>query len=338
MSNGQIVAGGETSSTPNTCDFALARYNLNGSLDTNFGADGKVITDFNSGVDWIGGVALQNDGQIVAVGVANYGPTADFALARYNGRSGADPTGTVSIDDTTPTEDQLLTAANTLADADGLGPITYTWQRADDAAFSTGVIAMGTGATFTPGDAEVGKYLRVTASYTDGQGTAESVDSAVTAAVIKVNDLQTVTIDVKPGSDPSPINLASGGVIPVVIYSTADFDASGVDIGSVVFAGAHATHAAWQDVNRDGALDLVLQFRMQDTDLLDDYAQLLRDADQVLDGRLDSTVPSCQLTDVSLSGRTLDDVVFQGFDRVNLFLSGKALRDLLETLAAEGRI
>ncbi|NLX97310.1 MAG: hypothetical protein GXY83_14155, partial [Rhodopirellula sp.] len=97
------------------------------------------------------------------------------------------PTGSVTIDDTTPAEDQLLTASNTLADADGLGTITYRWERADDAAFDAGVVTVGTGRTFTPRDAEVGKYLRVTAGYTDDHGTAESVGSAVTDAVADVN-------------------------------------------------------------------------------------------------------------------------------------------------------
>ena len=107
------------------------------------------------------------------------------------------PTGGVTIDDTTPTEDQLLTASHNLADADGLGPLTYTWKQADDAAFTTNVVTLGTGSTFTPGDAQAGKYLQVTASYTDGQGTAESVSSAVTSAVLNVNDVPTgaVTID-----------------------------------------------------------------------------------------------------------------------------------------------
>ena len=106
------------------------------------------------------------------------------------------PTGGVTIDDTTPTEDQSLTAANTLADADGLGAITYTWQRRQRGVHDQPG-DVGTGSTYTPGDAEVGKYLRVTASYTDGQGTAESVSSAVTAAVANVNDVPTggVTID-----------------------------------------------------------------------------------------------------------------------------------------------
>ena len=48
-------------------DFALARYNPNGSLDTSFSGDGKQTTDFG-GSDEATGVALQGDGKIVAVG------------------------------------------------------------------------------------------------------------------------------------------------------------------------------------------------------------------------------------------------------------------------------
>ena len=74
----------------------------------------------------------------------------------------------VTISDT-PTEDQTLTASNTLADADGLGPISYQWQ-------GDGVdIAGATGATYTLTQADVGTLITVVARYTDGQGTAESV-------------------------------------------------------------------------------------------------------------------------------------------------------------------
>ena len=51
-------------------DFALARYNPNGSLDTSFSGDGKQTTDFG-GVDEANGVAIQADGKIVAVGDAS---------------------------------------------------------------------------------------------------------------------------------------------------------------------------------------------------------------------------------------------------------------------------
>jgi uncharacterized delta-60 repeat protein len=70
-------------------DFALARYNPNGSLDTSFSGDGKRTTDFG-GTDGANGVALQTDGRIVAVGAS--GPGNDFALARYNPNGSLDAT------------------------------------------------------------------------------------------------------------------------------------------------------------------------------------------------------------------------------------------------------
>ena len=50
-------------------DFALARYDANGSLDPSFSSDGKQTTDFGD-VSFGGatGMALQGDGNIVAVG------------------------------------------------------------------------------------------------------------------------------------------------------------------------------------------------------------------------------------------------------------------------------
>ena len=63
-------------------DFALARYNPSGTLDTSFSGDGRQTTDF-PGDDRAAGVALQADGKIVAVGSARRGAT-NFVLARYN--------------------------------------------------------------------------------------------------------------------------------------------------------------------------------------------------------------------------------------------------------------
>ena len=49
-------------------DFALVRYNTDGSLDTTFDGDGKVTTDIGSGHDRAFSVAIQSDGKIVAAG------------------------------------------------------------------------------------------------------------------------------------------------------------------------------------------------------------------------------------------------------------------------------
>src|SRR5262249_18345199 len=70
------VALGETGS-----DFALARYNRDGALDTSFGDAGKVTTDFAGSLDQAFSVAVEPNGKIVAAGFA-YINESNFALAR----------------------------------------------------------------------------------------------------------------------------------------------------------------------------------------------------------------------------------------------------------------
>jgi len=81
--DGKIVAVGDLRVGGNNFDFALARYNPDGTLDPTFGAGGQVTTDFAGGEDVASGVALQPDGKLVAVGHATIGGQSDFALVRY---------------------------------------------------------------------------------------------------------------------------------------------------------------------------------------------------------------------------------------------------------------
>ena len=80
--DGKIIVAG-VSNDGNFFDFALVRYNQDGSLDPSFDSDGKVTTDFNSGNDFSFSVVLQPDGKILAAGGADIG-NGVFALARYN--------------------------------------------------------------------------------------------------------------------------------------------------------------------------------------------------------------------------------------------------------------
>jgi uncharacterized delta-60 repeat protein len=75
--DGKLVVAGDSDA-----NFALARYNSNGSLDPSFGAGGKVITTFG-GIDQASAVTLQPDGKIVVAGQTDTGVSIDFALARY---------------------------------------------------------------------------------------------------------------------------------------------------------------------------------------------------------------------------------------------------------------
>jgi uncharacterized delta-60 repeat protein len=78
---GRIVAVGRSGA-----DFAVARYKPNGGLDSSFGGDGKVTTDFEGSADGANSVAIDSTDRIIAAGYATIpGPQdSSFALARYN--------------------------------------------------------------------------------------------------------------------------------------------------------------------------------------------------------------------------------------------------------------
>jgi uncharacterized delta-60 repeat protein len=88
--NGKIVAAGNTGAGTSH-DFALARYNPDGSLDATFGSGGKVTTDFTGGSDQATALSLQPNGKIVAAGTASTGTILEFALVRYKKHGGLDP-------------------------------------------------------------------------------------------------------------------------------------------------------------------------------------------------------------------------------------------------------
>ncbi|WP_018617433.1 Ig-like domain-containing protein [Segetibacter koreensis] len=88
QNDGKIVVAGQTYGN-SFSDFAIARYNNDGSLDNSFSEDGKQTTDFNSSDDIGKAVSIQNDGKIVIAGYqykCNDATCSDaqFALARYN--------------------------------------------------------------------------------------------------------------------------------------------------------------------------------------------------------------------------------------------------------------
>lgn len=86
QADGKIIVAGSSDSGATDLDFALVRYNADGTLDTTFGNGGKVVTDIGGSTDRIEAVVIQTDGKIVVAG-ETYSGTAtgvDFALARYN--------------------------------------------------------------------------------------------------------------------------------------------------------------------------------------------------------------------------------------------------------------
>ncbi|PYE47937.1 putative Ig domain-containing protein [Deinococcus yavapaiensis] len=89
--DGKLVAAGQASNGSNF-DFALVRYNSNGTLDTTFGSGGKVTTPIGTSNDYAYALVMQPDGKLIAAGRTINGSTYDFALVRYNSNGSLDTT------------------------------------------------------------------------------------------------------------------------------------------------------------------------------------------------------------------------------------------------------
>ncbi len=82
QSDGKIVVAGPAYNGADF-DFAIARYNTNGSLDNTFGIAGITISDFGSGEDLANSLRILPDGRFIVVGSAYNGTDLDIALALY---------------------------------------------------------------------------------------------------------------------------------------------------------------------------------------------------------------------------------------------------------------
>jgi len=84
--NGKILVAGSTEEiTPGRhySNFALARLNMDGTLDTTFGTNGVVVTDFSHADDIAYDLAVLPNGKILAVGQATVGNNVKFGVARF---------------------------------------------------------------------------------------------------------------------------------------------------------------------------------------------------------------------------------------------------------------
>ena len=89
------------------------------------------------------------------------------------------PTGSVSFSGEL-TQGKTLTASQKISDLDGLGAITYQWK-------SDGGL-VGTGPAYQLKEADVGRAIQLSAIYTDGHGTLETVSYQSPQLIANVND------------------------------------------------------------------------------------------------------------------------------------------------------
>ena len=280
QSDGKIIlAGSSFNRNTSDSDFAVARYNSDGSLDTTFDTDGKVTTNFGI-YDLGNAIALQSDGKIVIAGPSNNGIDGDFVLARYNSNGSLDttfdtdgkvtwdfggqeigkdvaidPGGKIVVAGSTSFPSQFPLSQFAMA--------RYNSNGAPDTTFDTDGIVI----TSISGFEDFGEAIAI---QTDGKiiigGSA--INNFALARFNVENSPTEVTIDIKPGSQTNPINPRSSGKIPVAILSTPDFNApSEVDRASLTFGSTGNEHSLVScnkkgtDVNGDGLKDLMCHFK-----------------------------------------------------------------------------
>lgn len=128
-----------------------------------------------------------------------------------------------------------------------------------------------------------------------------------------------VGLDIKPGSCPNPLNLASRGVLPVAILGTEDFDVNAIDPASIQLASVSAIRSSYEDVatpvadgnecectteGPDGYTDLTLKFRTQEI-----VEELISTPGELADG---------ELLVLTLTGVLSDQMPIEGADCIVL--------------------
>ena len=146
--------------------------------------------------------------------------TSTDTLAMTVTVTNVDEPGTISLSSVQPQVDTALTA--TLTDPDVVaGAPGWQWAKADSATGAFGNISGATSASYTPITGDLGKYLQVTASYTDGEGSGKSAESAPASPV-----------RVRPANNAAPSFPATDNGARSVAENTA----AGQNIGAPVSA------------------------------------------------------------------------------------------------------
>lgn len=220
--DGKIVVAGaafKTFATPP--DFALRRYNADGSIDTSFGTGGVITTDVAGGTDHAQAVAIQDDGKVVAAGRA-FRNDFDLTLARYMNVVEA------TVDVLPPTAPDALAATATSSST-----IDLSWRAAvDDVAVAGyeifrdgGAVAIGTttGTAFS----DTGLAAESTHSYAvlaiDAAGNRSVLSNTATATTLAAPPL-----DVTPPTAPAGLTASVNDATRVINLS---WSASTDDVG-----------------------------------------------------------------------------------------------------------
>jgi uncharacterized delta-60 repeat protein len=264
--DGKILLGGFTGSFGNE-DFALVRYNPNGTLDSSFSGDGKVTIDFDNSSDQANSIAVMDDGKIIIAGRAyHYGVEqgSGFALARVNADGSLDRTfGGGELANTAPhfttgqgyltmslhRPESVTTVVTTVAakDADGDLLRYAIIGGADKSTFriheETGVLSFARPPDFeVPTDADKDNRYEVIVSVNDGQTGSDTLTITVSISDLFGDISGSMGNDRLVGSSSGETIQALEGRDRLEGRGGSDHLIGGSDIDTAVYLGASSQY------------------------------------------------------------------------------------------------
>jgi len=253
-------------------DFGLARYDTNGGLDANFGIGGKVTTDLTGNFDISRSVIIQDNGKIVVAGAAGnhcWGITApvDIALTRYDMNGNLDTTFGIGGMVTTDFDGNNSAGNSVAIQNDGK------------------IVVAGVAGDVSSGyDFGLARY--------EGDPTLR-----VNIDIVPKKSHNVIKYNIKKGQ-------CHGAKMKVAVLSTSHFDATLIDLKSVVLGDpkldgkSNPIKSKIKDVNHDGYDDIKFTFSI--CDMVDEEA-LNEDTTKLI-----------------LSGEMPDGVTVTGEDKVKV--------------------
>jgi uncharacterized delta-60 repeat protein len=277
--NGKIVAAGFGASNPTSADFALARYNVNGSLDATFSTDGKQTTDFFGSDDIAFAAAIQRDGNIVAAGSASHGAKHDFAVARYIGdatqrtiNNDYDGDGLADVGVFRPSNSVWYLDRSTEgffatqwgSSADKITPADFDGDgKTDIAVFRDGIWNLRTGLLATPGPIHFGSPgdIPVPGDYSDGDGRAELAvyrNGVWWSVNLRSHEVNVVQFGL-PTDKPVPADYDGDGRVDQAVYRNGEWHINRSSLGyTVVRFGIATDTPVAADYDGDGKADFAV--------------------------------------------------------------------------------
>ena len=242
QSDGKMVVAGTSNE-----DFAVVRYNTDGTLDTNFGTGGKATTGFDAnGPDAAQAVVMQSDGKILVAGTSGPSLHSRIAVVRYNTDGTLDTnfgTGGITTTPTTTYDTAAATAIQpdnkiiiTGTSAGNFTAIRYNTDGTLDTNFGTG------GITTTP-----------TTTYDTAAATAIQPDNKIIITGTSAGNFTAIRYNTDGTLD---TNFGTGGITttPTTTYDTAAATAIQPD-NKIIITGTSAGNFTTIRYNTDGTLD-----------------------------------------------------------------------------------